>query len=74
MTISVTGNIEKKGFGRGTWALVTETGKTYELKDAPSQLQKPEIKVQIEGVIRDDIMTLAMIGSVLEVQSFKILE
>lgn len=72
MSISVSGTIDKKGFGFGTWALVAEDGQTYELKDAPDDLQKSGLKVQIKGQIRDDVMTLAMIGPVLEVESFKI--
>lgn len=72
MSISVTGTIDKKGFGFGTWALVAEDGQTYELKDAPDDLQKSGLKVKIKGKIRDDVMTLAMIGPVLEVESFKI--
>lgn len=67
---SFTGKIEKKGFGFGTWALVTEDGQTYELKDPPQELCKTQGKVTIEGQIRNDVMTLAMIGPVLEVKSF----
>ena len=68
------GTIEKKGFGFGTWALVTESGETYELKDPPKELQQSSIKVEIKGRIREDIMTIAMIGPVLEIESFKIIE
>ncbi len=71
--MQVTGKIEKKGFGFGTWALVTEDDTTYELKDPPQELCQAIAKVQIEGKIREDVMTIAMIGSVLEVESFKIL-
>ncbi|NEP06193.1 MULTISPECIES: hypothetical protein [Okeania] len=73
-SITVTGTVEKKGFGTGTWALVTENGETYELKDAPTELCKSDLKVSITGTIRDDVMTLAMIGPVLEVESFEVLE
>lgn len=72
MSITVKGVVEKKGFGFGTWALVSED-KTYELKDAPKDLQKQGLKVEVKGQIRDDVMTLAMIGPVLEVESFKAL-
>lgn len=71
--MQVTGKIEKKGFGFGTWALVTDDGTTYELKDPPQELQQSLPKVQIEGKIREDVMTIAMIGKVLEVESFQIL-
>jgi hypothetical protein len=73
MTISLTGKIERQGFGTGIWALVTETGKTYELKDAPPELCQVVDQVQVEGQIRDDIMTFAMIGPVFEVKSFTVI-
>ncbi len=74
MSISVKGVIERKGLGPGTWALVTDSGETYELKDAPAELKKSDLKVKVEGQIRDDVMTFAMIGPVLEVKSFKVLD
>ncbi len=73
MTSQVTGTIARPGMGPGTWAIVTPTGETYELKDAPPALKQVGLQVQIQGQIRADIMTLAMLGPVLEVQSFTIL-
>jgi hypothetical protein len=74
MSINVKGVIERKGFGPGTWALVTEDGQTYELKDAPEELKKADLKVKVEGQVRDDVMTFAMIGPVLEVKSFEAMD
>lgn len=71
--MTVTGTIEKKGFGFGTWALVTDDGTTYELKDPSSELQQEGIKVKIKGKIREDVMTIAMIGKVLEIESYILL-
>lgn len=71
--MKVVGTIEKKGFGTGTWALVGDDGTTYELKDPAAELKQEGAKVEVEGKIRDDVMTMAMIGSVLEVQSYKLL-
>lgn len=73
MSITVKGKIERQGLGPGTWALVGEDGETYELKDAPSDLKKDGLKVSVKGIVRKDIMTFAMIGPVLEVQSFDVL-
>jgi len=73
MSITVKGVIERQGMGPGTWALVGEDGETYELKDAPSELKKADLKVSVTGEVRKDVMTFAMIGPVLEVQSFKAL-
>ncbi len=74
MSITVKGVIERKSFGTRTWALVTDEGETYELKDAPSELKKADLKVTVKGEIRDDVMTIAMIGPVLEVKSFEVRE
>lgn len=73
MSIQVTGVIEHKDFGIGVWALIADSGATYELMDTPDELQKPNLKVQVTGLIRDDVMTLAMIGPVLEVNTFEVL-
>ena len=66
------GKIEKKGFGFGVWALVTVEGTTYELKDPPSELTRELPSVTIQGTVREDIMTIADIGPVLEIESFRI--
>ena len=71
--MEVTGKIEKKGFGFGAWALVTNDGTTYELKDPAADLKQEGIQVEIQGKIREDIMTTAMIGAVLEIESYKLL-
>ena len=70
-TIKVEGTIERKGFGTGTWALVSNDD-TYELHKAPKELQKAGLKVSVEGQIRKDVMTIAMLGPVLEVKHYKI--
>lgn len=69
--MKVIGKMEMKGFGFGVWALVTEDGTTYELKDYPAELEHEGIEVAVEGEIREDVMTMAMIGKVLEVKSYK---
>jgi len=71
--MTVIGTVEKKGFGFGTWALVSENGTTYELKDPADELKQEGIKVEVKGKIRDDVMTMATIGKVLEVESYKLL-
>ncbi len=72
MSIKVTGTIIYQNLGVGTWALVTPEQETYELKDPPTPLRQSGLKATLEGIIRDDIMTVAMIGPVLEIKSFRI--
>ena len=71
MSITIIGTVKKQDFGPGTWALTTEAGQTYELKDPPQDLCQCQGKVQVKGQIRDDVMSFAMIGPVLEVNSFE---
>lgn len=72
MSVTIQGVVERKGFGAGTWALVA-SDQTYELKDAPADLKQSGLKAEVVGEIRQDVMTIAMIGPVLEVESFKAL-
>jgi hypothetical protein len=72
MSITVKGIIERKGLGSGTWALVSDSGETYELKNAAGELKKSGQKVTVKGEVKKDVMTLAMIGPVLEVHSFDV--
>ena len=75
MSISVTGTIEYVEIGTGTWALETDEGTTYEIyQGAPAPLLQTGQKVTVEGEVRDDVMTMAMIGPILEVYSFEVVK
>ncbi|MCU0516860.1 MAG: hypothetical protein MUC60_08325 [Oscillatoria sp. Prado101] len=75
MSVTVEGTIERKSFGPGTWALVTSDNKSYEiLQGAPKDLFKSGQKVRVTGEVRKDLMTLAMIGPVLEVKTFEVIQ
>ncbi|WP_416673646.1 hypothetical protein [Egbenema bharatensis] len=63
------------GHGSGNLGPGGRDGTTYELhKDAPKDLLKPNLQVRVKGQVREDVMTIAMIGPVLEVKSFELLE
>lgn len=73
MSISVTGQVRRIEMGMGTWAIVSDSGRTYELLNPPKELAKPNLNVRVTGQVREDVMTTAMIGPVLEVSSFEVL-
>ncbi|MTJ09380.1 hypothetical protein [Anabaena sp. UHCC 0204] len=74
MTITATGTIERRNIGLGAWAFVTEDGVTYEIpKSSDKSLLKAGQKAKVTGKVREDVMTTAMIGSVLEVHDFEVL-
>jgi hypothetical protein len=73
MSITVTGTIQRRDIGPGAWALVTDEGVTYEiLRGADKNLLKSGQKAKVTGEVRQDVMTVAMIGPVLEVKSFEV--
>jgi hypothetical protein len=73
MSITVTGTIQHRDIGTGAWALVTDDGVTYEiLRGADKNLLKAGQKAKVTGKVREDVMTVAMIGQVLEVKSFEV--
>ncbi|NMG08609.1 hypothetical protein [Brasilonema sp. UFV-L1] len=74
MSITITGTIEHRDIGTGAWALVTDKGDTYEiLRGVDKSLLKQGQKAKVTGQVREDIMTVAMIGPVLEVKSFEVI-
>jgi hypothetical protein len=74
MNVTITGTIERRNIGLGVWAFVTEDGVTYQiLKSADKNLLKSGQKAKVTGQVRNDLMTTAMIGPVLEVHSFQVI-
>ncbi|MBD2138969.1 hypothetical protein H6F32_15635 [Anabaena sp. FACHB-1237] len=74
MTITARGIIERRLVGLGAWAFVTEDGKTYQiLKSTNPSLLQSGLKVEITGKLRPDLVTNAMIGTVLEVSNFVVI-
>ncbi len=72
--LSLQGTVQKSEMGAGTWTLVASTGETYEIhRGAPQELLQNGLKVQVEGTVRQDVMTTAMIGPVLEVKRFEVI-
>lgn len=70
--LTLEGTIQRSQIGTGTWALIATAGTAYEIyQGAPSEMLKEGQRVKVTGRIRDDVMTLSMIGPVLEVKSFE---
>lgn len=71
--ITIKGKIEFKQIGMGVWVLIGENDTTYELYEPPTDIQAQGLAVEITGNIRNDIMTMAMVGPVLEIKSFNVI-
>lgn len=71
--LTLEGRVELSTMGLGAWALVTADGQTYEIyqQTAPEGLLKHEQLIKATGQVRQDVMTMAMIGPVFEVFDFE---
>jgi hypothetical protein len=74
MNIQIVGTVEYVDVGTGAWAIATDTDQQYEiLQPAPSELLQDGLKVSVTAKIRDDVMSMAMIGDIIEVLDFQVL-
>jgi hypothetical protein len=70
--ITLTGTVEYITVGTGAWAIAAEDGETYEIYNGePIAMRREGAMVTIEGFIRDDVMSFAAIGPIVEVISFQ---
>jgi len=67
------GTIRKLGLEGGLWALITDDGKTIELIDPPSALQKDGVKARIRGSRDEAEVSIGMVGDAMTVESFELL-
>jgi len=72
--MELSGKIKRQNIATGVWSLVANNGQVYELYNYPTEIRQDNLSVQITGQIREDIMTIAMIGPVLEVKSYQVLD
>jgi hypothetical protein len=74
MDIQIIGTIEYINIGTGSWAIVTDTDEQYEIwQPAPESILQDGLKIQVNAKIRDDVMSMAAIGDVVEIKDFRIL-
>lgn len=72
--IKLAGRIDRHNIGSGVWSLITDYGDIYELHKPPQEIRKIGLQVVIQGQVREDVMSLAMIGPILEVTNFEIVK
>ena len=78
MNIKIIGTVEYVDIGTGSWAIVAdneqETDQQYEIwQPAPQQLLEDGLKVSVTAKIRDDVMSMAMLGDIIEILDFQVL-
>jgi hypothetical protein len=71
--MKVRGTVEFRDVEMGVWVLVGEDGQTYQITGGRSSLLKEGQRVEIEGDVDGGAMSVAMVGPVLKVRSYKVL-
>ncbi|MDX2254152.1 MAG: hypothetical protein NW214_01415 [Pseudanabaenaceae cyanobacterium bins.39] len=71
--MQITGTVEYIDIGTGTWAIATSDGTQYEIwQPAPTELLQEGLRVKVSAQMRDDVMSIAAIGDVIEIKSFQV--
>ncbi|MEB3356231.1 MAG: hypothetical protein VKK04_05860 [Synechococcales bacterium] len=73
-SMTVEGTVQHVAMGTGAWALNSSSGRYEIYQGKPAEAMQDGLRVRARGKVRDDVMTLAMIGPVFEIESFEVLE
>ena len=68
------GTVHRTDLEGGHWTLVTDRGVVYQLKGGKAGLHVDGQRVEIEGRIAAEQMGIAMVGDILEVTSYRVLD
>ncbi|MGF1498549.1 MAG: hypothetical protein ACFB8W_17255 [Elainellaceae cyanobacterium] len=72
--MTVEGTVQRVEMGTGTWALNSSQGRFEVYQGKPTEAMQEGLRLRAKGKVRDDVMTMAMIGPVFEIESFEVLE
>ena len=65
------GTIRKNDLEGGFWELHAEDGESYQIRGGDDALRVDGKRVEIQGSIDEDAMTIGMTGPVLDVRAWK---
>lgn len=69
-----TGTVRRSDLEGGFWTLVTDQGVVYQLKGGGPDLLVDGRRAEVRGRIDDRAMGIAMMGEVLEVEGYRLLD
>lgn len=74
MAKTYTGTVNRSDLEGGAWTLVTDQGLVFQLKGGGGDLRRDGARVEVTGRIATDQVGIAMMGDVLEVSSYRVLD
>ena len=70
--MKVRGTVEFRDVEMGVWVLAAEDGRTYQLAGGRASLLREAQRVEIDGEVDEAAVSVAMVGPVLRVRSYKL--
>ncbi|ATB34232.1 DUF5818 domain-containing protein [Melittangium boletus] len=69
--MKLTGRVVYRDLEGGVWVLEADDGRTYQLEGGDRKIKKDGQRVEVEGEVARDVMTIAMVGPVFNVASYR---
>src|SRR6267142_902880 len=71
-TINVTGTVTHYDLEGGFWAIKGDDGRTYDpVAGLPTEFQKEGLRVRMEAVPRPDMVSVHMVGTLVEIKKIE---
>jgi cob(I)alamin adenosyltransferase len=71
--MKLSGRIAYRDIETGVWVLESDDGRTYQLAGGDRKIKKDGQRVEVEGKVDNDSVTLHMVGPVFNVASYRFL-
>ncbi len=71
--MKVTGTIQFRDLETGVWVIEADDGKTYLLRGGDRRLKKSGARIEAEGSVMSDALTVEMVGPQFQVKSYRFL-
>ena len=69
--VSGTGTVSFVHLEGGFWAIRGDNSRVYDPMNLPSEFQQENLAVRFSGKVRRDIMSVHMVGDIIEITSIK---
>ena len=69
--MKLTGKVAYRDLEGGVWVLEGDDGRTYQLAGGDRKIKKDGQRIEVDGQIQRDTLTIHMVGPVLNVASYR---
>lgn len=69
--MKLTGRVAYRDLEGGVWVLEADDGRTYQLAGGDRKIKQDGQRIEVEGQVEQDMMTIHMVGPVFTVASYR---